>query len=248
MPHAEGILVPGQDAAAYVMKYGADPSRIHQVRYGLPVQTWDHDRSISRPQRNSLRAELGLVGTAFLNVGRLWRGKGLEYLIDAFALLESTHRGKVSLLLVGTGPEEARLRQQARRLGCERVSIHAHVRDNALLAAIYSATDVFVFPSLGDPYGLVLDEAMACHLPVIASADIAEVHSRVREGANGFIVPARDSAAIADRMQRFVENPELAIRMGERSSEIVAQNTIEGWAQDFEQAVEQIALVASTRR
>ena len=139
--------------------------------------------------------ELGLVGTTFINVGRLWWGKGLDYLIEAYAAIEARHRGKVSLLLVGSGPEEYRLRQRAHYLGCDKVTFQAHVRDSARLAAMYTAADVFVFPSLGDPYGLVLDEAMACHLPIIASAAIAEVHSRVQEGVNGFVVPGADSDA-----------------------------------------------------
>jgi glycosyltransferase involved in cell wall biosynthesis len=248
IPMADGILVPGPDGARYMTKYGAAPNRIHLVRYGLAVETWDNDRMLARPERHSLRLELGLSGTTFIYVGRLWAGKGLDYLIEAFAAIEARHRGKVSLLVVGSGPDEPRFRQRVRDLGCRSVTFHAHVRDTARLAAMYGAADVFVFPSLGDPYGLVLDEAMACHLPIIASAAIAEVHSRVQEGVNGFIVPGGDSQALANRMQRFVGDPELAIRMGECSRQLVAQSTLDLWANDFETAIERIALSAASSR
>jgi glycosyltransferase involved in cell wall biosynthesis len=248
IPSADGILVPGPDAARYVSEYGAAPNRIHYVRYGFAVKTWDNDHRLAQAERLSLRLELGLVGTTFVNVGRLWWGKGLVYLIEAFAAVEARHRGKVSLLLVGSGPEEYRLRQQAHYLGCNRVTFHAHIRDVARLAAMYTAADVFVFPSLGDPYGLVLDEAMACHLPIIASAAVAEVHSRVLDGVNGFIIPGGDSQALSDRMERFVADPQLAIQMGERSRQLIAQNTLELWAEDFELAIGRIALAVKRGR
>ena len=51
IPMADGILVPGADGAGYVTKYGAAPNRIHRVRYGLAVETWDNDRRLARAER-----------------------------------------------------------------------------------------------------------------------------------------------------------------------------------------------------
>jgi glycosyltransferase involved in cell wall biosynthesis len=244
IPMADGILVPGPDGASYVAKYGAAPNRIHQVRFGLALEAWENAHQLARPERPSLRLELGLEGTTFVYVGRLATGKGVDYLIEAYAAIEARHRGNVSLLVVGSGPDENRFRQLTRHLGCEKVAFHPHVHDSEKLAAMYTAADVFVFPTLGDPYGLVVDEAMACHLPIIASAAGAELRSRVREGVNGFIVPAADSPALADRMQRFITDPGLSIRMGERSRQLIASNNLEGWAADFELAMERIAMAA----
>ena len=244
IPNADAILTQGPDGAKYVRSYGASAERIHHVRYGFPLDVWDRDRQFAWHERDSLRADLGLIGTTFIYVGRLWKGKGLDYLLEAFATVEASHRGQVSLLAVGSGPDERRLRRRVRDLGCERVIFTGHVNDTAKLAAIYSAADVFVFPSLGDPYGVVLDEAMACHLPIIASSGIGEVKLRVHEGDNGFVVPPRDSLALADRMQRFVTQPDLRSRMGERSRHLIEAGTLQRWANDFETAMERIALSA----
>jgi glycosyltransferase involved in cell wall biosynthesis len=144
-------------------------------------------------------------------------------------------------LAVGYGPDDERFRKQARDLQCEHVIFAGHIRDTAKLAALYSAADVFVFPSLGDPYGVVVDEAMACRLPIIASSSVGEIGERVHEGENGFVVPPRDSLALADRMERFIANPDMTGRMGTMSRYLINSRTLEQWATEFESAIVRIA-------
>ena len=67
--------------------------------------------------------------------------------------------------------------------------IFAGFFQKAELPRLYAAADVFVFPTLGDPYGLVVDEAMACSLPIISTSAAGEIRDRVESGVNGFVVP-----------------------------------------------------------
>lgn len=98
--------------------------------------------------------------------------------------------------------------------------------------------DVFVFPTLGDPYGLVVDEAMACGLPVISTSAAGEIRDRIEQGVNGYIVPPEDSASLADSMLKLAQDGELRERMGRISAEKIQGHTPEQWAKDFERIVD----------
>jgi glycosyltransferase involved in cell wall biosynthesis len=99
---------------------------------------------------------------------------------------------------------------------------------------------VFVFPTLGDPYGLVVDEAMACSLPVISTSAAGEIEVRIDEGVNGFIVPPGDADTLANRMLSLAGDPGMATRMGEQSRMRVSERSPEFWARDFEKMVKEM--------
>ena len=103
--------------------------------------------------------------------------------------------------------------------------IFAGFHQKSELPRFYAAAEIFVFPTLGDPYGLVVDEAMACSLPIISTSSAGEIHDRVEEGVNGYIVPPKDSETLADRMLRFVNNQGLCKEMGKVSAEKIKGHT-----------------------
>ena len=111
----------------------------------------------------------------------------------------------------------------------------------------YAVSDVFVFPTLGDPYGLVVDEAMACSLPVISTSSAGEIWGRVENGVNGYIVPPEDSLALGVAMERLANDKILRRKMGAISAQKIAGHTPERWAVDFEKAVERIMRPSSAR-
>jgi glycosyltransferase involved in cell wall biosynthesis len=106
-----------------------------------------------------------------------------------------------------------------------------------VLPEAFAASDVFVFPSLGDPYGLVVDEAMASGLPIVASAAAGEIDVRVKNDVNGYIVPPSDSSTLRDRMEWFTSNQDAGVQMGEQSRILIANNTPDNFAQNFEHAI-----------
>jgi glycosyltransferase involved in cell wall biosynthesis len=234
----DAVLVPGNDARAFALRYGTPGERIHHVSQVIDVAHFAHGSKLSVTERAKLRHELGLSGVTFVYVGRLWRGKGLTHLIDAFTELQQLDVA-TCLLLVGDGPDEAVLREQCERSGLRNVIFSGfHHADS--LPALYAAADVFVFPTLGDPFGLVVLEAMACGLPVIATSASGEIRERVEEGVNGYIVPPAASAELLDRMSLLARNETLRRRMGNASQEKAAGRSPELWAEEFELAVERI--------
>jgi glycosyltransferase involved in cell wall biosynthesis len=175
----------------------------------------------------------------FVYVGRLWAGKGLTYLLDAFRQLQRACLGETTLLLVGDGPDEEMLRESCQAESAGNV-VFAGFYQADQLPQLYAAADVFVFPTLGDPFGLVVPEAMACGLPVIATNASGEIHGRVEDGINGFIVRPADTQDLVERMTLLARDPGLRTRMGEASVGKVVGQTPDVWAESFERAVDRI--------
>jgi glycosyltransferase involved in cell wall biosynthesis len=171
-------------------------------------------------------------------VGRLWFGKGLGDLLSAYKSVRES-RDDVSLLIVGDGVDEDRLRLQAGKLDGVVFAGFVQPRD---LPSFYALADVFVFPTLGDPNGLVVEEALAAGLPVISTEAAGDIHSRVAEANVGFVVPVSDVNELADRMKVLID-PSVRLPMSEIASQSVSHMRDAGYAKDFCQFV---TLVGST--
>jgi glycosyltransferase involved in cell wall biosynthesis len=218
---ADAAHVPGPDGAQYARRYGFPDDRIVVVRRTTNVA--QYARRLSDEQRREERACLGVDGCVFLYVGRVWKPKGLLHLVDAFRRARAVNE-TISLLLVGDGPDEREIRTAAN--GIPGITFRPFVQA-AALHAVYAAADVFVFPTLGDPHGLVIEEAHSAGLPVITSDAAGDVHLRVVDGVTGLVVPAGDAAALARGMLALASNPGLRRAMGMRGAERVP-----GWDHD----------------
>ncbi len=152
-------------------------------------------------------------GPLLLFVGRLRYYKGLEYLIRAMQRVEAT------LLIVGTGPEAARLGAMSYELGlAEKVHFLADVSDETL-SAYYQAADVFVLPSShrSEAFGIVLLEAMAAGTPLI-STELGTGTSWVnQDGVTGLVVPPRDANALATAINKLLADDAMREEMGARA-------------------------------
>lgn len=233
---ADAIETPGEDGKAYALRYGAIEQRIFIVNHTVDPEWAKKVLDYDPEERTRLRQETGATGTTFLYVGRLVREKGVDVLLEAYRRLRSHTRKPTSLIVVGDGRDEQIFHRTCSMLNIENV-VFAGYKQKSELYRYYRVADVFVFPTLGDPYGLVVDEAMACALPVIATSAAGEICDRVRDGINGFIVPPGNIEILADRMFLFVQDSGLGSKMGRLSLERVSNNTPERWARGFERMV-----------
>jgi glycosyltransferase involved in cell wall biosynthesis len=184
-----------------------------------------------------------LHGCVFVYAGRLWSGKGLDYLFEAYRSVRSK-QPDISLLLLGDGVDEDRYRVMARDLPGVRFAGFVQARD---IPAYYALADVMVFPTLGDPHGLVVEEALAAGLPVICTEAAGDIRRRLPDGQAGYVVPPADAAALAERMRQIAVDPALRERLASATSSLVATRTHEYWARDFEAFVDGL-LSAPPRR
>lgn len=158
-----------------------------------------------------------------LFVGGLSVRKGIRYLLEAFEQLQFRNK---RLTFVGwVLPEMEDTVREARNN--PRIKFLGHVPQQQL-KEIMSASHALVLPSVEDGLGLVQVQALACGCPVIASQNTGAQDVYI-DGKEGFVVPIRDSAAIAERLQRLADSPDLWFSMSEAAIQRV--KTINGWEQ-----------------
>lgn len=196
------FLLAGSEAIRDdIVKYdGVPPGKIHVIPYGVDAEKFHCAFS-----REEVREKLGLPKDRFIvgTVGRLEEQKGQKYLIEAAGRLRREGR-EATLLIVGSGREEDRLREQAMREGVGDAALFLGTRRD--LPELFRAMDVFAFPSLWEGFPIALLSAMAAGLPVIVTP-VGGVPEVVEDGTNGLIVPAGDPAALAAAIRRVHEDP-----------------------------------------
>src|SRR5690606_12640929 len=93
---ADVIETPGEEGKQFALHYGAREERIFFATHTVDVEHFQVGAALARQERDGLRAELGIKGTTFIYVGRLWWGKGINYLLDAFESVQHRSAEEVS--------------------------------------------------------------------------------------------------------------------------------------------------------
>lgn len=163
--------------------------------------------------------------SGLLFVGRLVEGKGVDTLIEAFALLAAGHPD-LRLVVVGDGPLRPGLEARVMTLGlADRVAFTGALAADAVADAMRGAV-VLAMPSRSEGLGLVAAEALACGCPVVAS-DIPGVRDVVRHGETGLLIPVGDAPALAAALACVADDPAQAAALAEAGRAHV-QSTF-GW-------------------
>jgi colanic acid/amylovoran biosynthesis glycosyltransferase len=162
-----------------------------------------------------------------LTVGRLEEKKGHVYALEAVAQAKRTVPD-IEYFVVGDGSLAAFLREQAKRIGLADSVHFLGLQTSEQIKRLYGKCAVFLLPSItarnGDMegQGLVLQEAQLCGMPVIATRHNG-IPDGVLEGISGFLVPEKNSAALAEKLVMLLENRELRQRMGESGKRFVVE-------------------------
>lgn len=163
-----------------------------------------------------LRERFGVAeGNRLLTfVGRIGLEKNIDLLVEALAHVATPG---ARLLVVGNGPYRSELDRHIEALGLtERVTFTGYLQRDDVVAA-YAASDIFFFASLSETQGLVITEAMASGLPVVAVQDLA-VGDMVADGVNGYLTEATPKA-LAAAVDRVLTDPSLRAHMGAAARE-----------------------------
>ncbi len=193
LSQVDGVMVNGRSGADYIRSLGVPDRLISMLPYATDVERFGPVQRLSATD-NTLR---------LLYVGRLIELKGLEPWIEALgrALANYPDR-RVRLTLVGDGDRRAAIEALGRPRNLELVLTGGI--PYAELPRAYADADVLVMPSLGDTWGLVVNEGMAAGLPVIASVQTQGAVEMVRDGVEGWLFSVEDKAGIDAAINRLL--------------------------------------------
>ncbi|MDQ5822480.1 MAG: glycosyltransferase family 4 protein [Actinomycetota bacterium] len=204
---ANGYFVPGTAAKEYALSLGVPEGRLVVAPNAVDASVYGA-AAVDRSGRESC---------TFLYAGRLDPEKGLDTLLRAFRDVPG------QLVIAGSGSDEERLRA----LADDRVRFSGPI-GRAEIVRLLAEADVFVLPSRSEPWGMVLNEAAAAGLPLVATDGVGAAYDLIDD--DGFRIPVDDERALAEAMRRLAEDPQLRARLGTRSRELVAGFTPEAWA------------------
>ena len=218
---------------------GAKPDRVHVIHNGIDAEIyrpWPSDETINRFGIDPSRPY------AFFN-GRITRQKGLPLLLAAALKTDPRHQ----LVIVASNPDTPELAAEVAALA-ERVRLERgnlvwidHFISVEDLIHLHSGASLFVCPSIYEPFGLVILEAMACETAVVASR-VGGIPEIIVEGETGYLVDynpddtAAFTTALAARIDEVMDDPNLAARMGKAGRERVVDRF--GWPKIAARTVE----------
>lgn len=192
-------LCPGAYARDYLVYYGADKNRISYYSFTSLDQKDILPEIPEKDDKFELRKKLKLEGEKIvITVGRFIQGKGFDSLLRAFEIINTS---KVRLIIIG-GTEEEFQTEVCKNIP-EYVTIYPFM-PKADLFEYYMAADIFILPTRSDVWGLVINEAMACGLPVITTDTCGAGTVLVKDGENGYLVPVDNPDVLADRLNKLL--------------------------------------------
>jgi glycosyltransferase involved in cell wall biosynthesis len=219
---ARAVIVSSTGGVEYMKSLGFPSERIVLTPTSVDNAWWLEQAA--KADREAARAAWNIPaeGTVTLFCAKLQRWKGPMDLLEAFA------RANVPgsyLVFAGDGPERSNLEGRAAELGlADRVRFLGFVNQSQL-PSTYCAADLFVLPSLFEPFGLVVNEAMLCGLPVVVSDRVGAKFDLVRPDDNGCVFPAGDVTALAAILRQILPDQEKRARMG-----VAARSRMETWS------------------
>jgi len=246
--HIDAAVVGGQPHRDYAVKLGIEPERIWD-RYDVVDNEYFSRRCDAlRAEGSAARIKAGLADNYFLYVGRFAPEKNLVTLLRAYRRYREENETPWSLVMVGDGPDRSYLLQVARAEQIEGV-IWAGSKQADELPLYYAFAGCFILPSSLEPWGLVVNEAMASGLPVIASYRCGCASDLVSDGCNGFVFDPGDVGQLSQLMlQMGSKSLEQRCAMAQASRRMISGWSPENWAIQVASAAHCAAQLQATAR
>lgn len=220
------FLAIGTENKRFYRYYGVPERKIFLTPYAVDNDFFISSARKTSTQKTKLKKTLGFPTDLplILFVGKLVERKKTKDLLGAFEGLSKKY--KASLVFVGEGSEKKNLQNYVKAKKIKNVFFAGLVNQKSL-AQFYGASDIFVLPSVYEPWGLVINEAMCYSLPIVASNLVGGVVDLVNHGKNGFIYPAGNIQALEKNLEKLLQNPRERLRMGKNSFKIISSWNLE---------------------
>lgn len=216
----DGFLVSGALNADYYAHYGARRDTFFLLPWAIDNERFVNASRFGPGERDAMRARFGIEpgDLAIVFSAKLVARKDPLTLLQAFARMR--HRQQAALIFLGNGELREPLERFVAEEKLQKVTFAGFVNQTEL-PKHYAMADVFVLPSTYEPRGAVINEAMACGLPVIVTDICGSIGDIVQEGVNAFIYRAGDVARLAALLDTLAEDRALREKMANRSREII---------------------------
>jgi glycosyltransferase involved in cell wall biosynthesis len=224
------VLPIGTVNSAYWTHYFGDRVPQFLMPYAVNNSYFAQLAEDAAPREPQLRAELNLEPNrpVILFASKLQTRKHADHLIEAYRAFIAAHPASTRpyLVIVGDGEQRQTLEALGRQPGLEDVRF-AGFRNQSELPRFFQLADVFVLPSRHEPWGLIVNEAMAAACPVIVSTDVGSHADLVTDGIEGCVFPVGDISALTAALHRIFATHITAALMGEAARHRVARWTYE---------------------
>lgn len=237
LKNAAAYLVSGENAKKYFIQYGAKKEEIYTHTFSTLEEKDLIKKGLSQDEKKKIRSELGLPldDNIVIAVGRFIPLKRYNELIKVWKSMPNN----TVLLLIGEGNEKEKYKKTVMELELKNVIIDKFHKKEELLK-YYKASDVFMHPTSYDVWGLVINEALACGLPVVVSDHCIAGLELVEDSKNGYIFPMGNEEEGCKKVQKVLENKEIYKILSQNAIKTIRTYTIENMAKSQIEVFEKI--------
>lgn len=217
--------VYGTKSRDYLLKLGAKADRISIVGNNTENAFYFNETMKLKDKRSDRCKQYGLPERNFLYIGRLSEEKNILHLLDSFRRLKELD-SRWGLIMIGSGPQRREIENYIGEHKLKDVVIPGFKQKNDI-PVFFGMSDVFVLPSISEPWGIVVNEAMAAGLPVLVSKKCGCYPDIVIDGENGFSFDPYDKNELFRLMCEMADGKTDLEKMGRRSLKIIKDYTPE---------------------
>jgi glycosyltransferase involved in cell wall biosynthesis len=234
------VMPVGKANARYWQEYLGSDVPTFPMPYSVDNEYFSSRAAEAHPQREALRQELGLEAgrPIFLFASKLQTRKRCIDLVDAFLKLSPVPgvEPRAYLLIIGDGEQRAAIERRIQESKLASIRMLGF-RNQSELPRFFDLCDVFILPSIHEPWGLIVNEVMNAARAVVLSDQVGCHADLVQDGINGFVFPAQNVGALSAVLRRFLENSSLAPTMGQQSLKIVGRYSFDECIHGLRQAL-----------
>jgi glycosyltransferase involved in cell wall biosynthesis len=208
----------GNDTPMFLMPYAVD----NQYFSSRAAQAASNREDL----RRALKLKPGLP--IFLFASKLQSRKRCIDLVEAFLQLSPEHGvdPPAHLLIAGDGEERSAIERRISESGTQNIRILGF-QNQSEMPRLFDLCDVFVLPSVYEPWGLIVNEVMNAARAIVISDQVGCGPDLIHDGVNGFVFPAQNVDALSHVLRRFLDEPGLAHPMGKKAAETIATNNFQ---------------------
>jgi glycosyltransferase involved in cell wall biosynthesis len=232
---AKALIATGSESQIYLEKIGVNRTKILNIKLAIDMTPF-HLRMDERT-RIELRKNMLISGLCYLYVGQLTNMKGVQFLVDAWDIFSADERSNATLVMIGNGEQKESLKKEVVEKGLSNVRFVPFVQPDEL-PQYYELADIFVFPTLGDVWGVVINEALASGLPVICSKYAGCASDLIVEGLNGWIVDPSSLQDLTGILWKAWESRANARTMGIAGKALISEINVRRMTDEINRAVE----------